>query len=560
LVLGDDTRSFLAIVRSLGRRGIVMHAAPRNFRSPSLRSRYIAAVHDIPPWMTDGSDWLNSIEALLRAERYDMVIPCNETALLPLQHHRTELSRLTRLAIPADPAIAVLFDKHRTRDLARQLGVPVAAGRLVRADDIPEKLLTEFGAPVVVKPRRSYQLDRLGARGKVRVTEHTGHLGQLLKEAAPGGLVVERYFAGQGIGISVLASRGRVLQAFEHHRVREIAGASFYRCSAPLTVDLVEACEAIVGALDYTGLAMFEFKVGADGKRVLLEINARPWGSMPLPVALGIDFPYRWYQLLKAGEETPPVPYRIGVYGRNFFEDLRLSLVEANSRQLGSLSTSLLIIRRTAEMWRFLMGREVNDVLVRDDPRPALSELRDAMRVLSGRVARVLPGADGRRCRLARSKVVALRTAADPSIIFVCQGNICRSPFAEALLRAQLRNTAVAIGSAGMIPQPDRATPALGVKAAAVHGVNLSAHRSTWLTRPMVRAASLLIVFDEITRSTVMDRYPDLTAPVVLLGDLAVLGQIADPIDGDADEFSRVYAQIATAVVELTSLLRTEKA
>jgi len=84
LVFGDDTRSFLAIVRSLGRRGVVVHAAPANFRSPALRSRYIARLHDVPPWMGDGAEWLAATTTLLQAERYDLVIPCSETALLPL--------------------------------------------------------------------------------------------------------------------------------------------------------------------------------------------------------------------------------------------------------------------------------------------------------------------------------------------------------------------------------------------------------------------------------------------------------------------------------------------
>ena len=76
--------------------------------------------------------------------------------------------------------------------------------------------------------------------------------------------------------------------------------------------------------------------------------------------------------------------------------------------------------------------------------------------------------------------------AGTPSImLFVCQGNICRSPFAEALLRARLGDRAIAIGSAGMMPQPGRPTPIFGLEAAAAHGIDLSAHRSIWLTRQM---------------------------------------------------------------------------
>jgi predicted ATP-grasp superfamily ATP-dependent carboligase len=340
LVLGDDTRSFLAIVRSLGRQGITVHAAPANFRSPALRSRYIAAIHDLPPWMGDGARWLAAIEALLRATRFDLVIPCDETAMLPLQRHRAQLAPLARLAIADDREIAVLFDKHETRELARQAGVPVAAGRLLRPNDTAEGLIAELGTPVVLKPRKSYSLKTLAARGKVQVAGEIGKLQRLMSQSHPQETVVEQFFPGQGLGVSVLASRGRILQAFEHHRVHETAGASYYRVSAPLTPDLAHACEAIMAALSYSGLAMFEFKRNLKGDWVLLEVNARPWGSMPLPVALGVDFPYRWYRLLTAGEETPPVSYRSGVYGRNLLRDLQASRAEAEARQLGRVATA----------------------------------------------------------------------------------------------------------------------------------------------------------------------------------------------------------------------------
>ena len=557
LVFGDDTRSFLAIVRSLGRRGIIVHAAPANFRSPALRSRYIHAIHDLPPWMSEGGEWLATLTRLLQQERYDLVIPCNETMLLPLQRHRHTLSALARLAIPDNRAIAVLFDKHETRRLAQQMGVRVAAGRLLRADDTSEGIVEEFGSPIVVKPRRSYSLGSLAARGKVHVLNEKTQLASLLHGVDPSETLIEQYFGGQGVGVSVLASRGRVLQAFEHHRVREIAGASFYRYSAPLTPDLAAACEAIVAALDYTGIAMFEFKMNAAGAWILLEVNARPWGSMPLPVALGVDFPHRWYRLMVAGEETPAVGYRTGVYGRNLVPDLQISLIEAAASRRGRAATAWFLICRGAELLRAFSGRDVHDVLVSDDPRPGLVELQEIAQNLWRRVvANWLPGATSRRRQRARVQVRALgRNAARPLIMFVCQGNICRSPFAAALLRARLADGRISIGSAGMMPQPGRPTPKFGLEAAAAHGIDLRAHRSLWLTRQLAEAASLLVVFDDITRCAVLDRYPETKLRVVLLGDLARLGEIPDPIDGDAARFRQVYSQITMAIAELAPLL-----
>jgi protein-tyrosine-phosphatase len=369
--------------------------------------------------------------------------------------------------------------------------------------------------------------------------------------------VVEQYFAGKGVGISVLANRGRVLQAFEHHRVREVAGAGFYRRSAPLTPDLVHACELIVATLEFSGIAMFEFKVKADGEWVLLEVNARPWGSMPLAVALGVDFPYRWYRLLTAGEEIAAVAYRPGVYGRNLIPDLQNAKIEADLQQLGRIGTAWYLTKVIMEMRRLLTGKEIHDVLVSDDPEPGYFELHEMAAEAWQKLGNALPGSLMRRRVRARARVTSsLKVAAKPAVLlFICQGNICRSPFAEALLRVRVGEAIVEFGSAGMMPRPGRPTPAYGLEAAAAYGVDLSAHRSIWLTREKAEAASLLVVFDEITRSAVMDRYPDLNAPLLLLGDLIGVQHIADPVDGGIDEFRSVYAQIAKAAAELASLL-----
>jgi hypothetical protein len=66
----------------------------------------------------------------------------------------------------------------------------------------------------------------------------------------------------------------------------------------------------------------------------------------------------------------------------------------------------------------------------------------------------------------------------------------------------------------------------------------------------------LLIVFDEITRSALLDRYPDLKVPIILLGDLAGLGDLIDPVEGGPAEFTLVYDQICKAIGELEPLLR----
>ena len=557
LVLGDDTRSFLAIVRSLGRKGIEVHCAPANFRSPALKSRYIKAIHNVPPWLPDHDDWLNAMVGLLRAEQFDLVIPCNETSLLPIQCARASLSPLAKLAIPHDEAIAILFDKLETRELAKRLGIPVARGRLFERNDSADRIIQEFGPTVFVKPRRSYALGALATRGVAHLTNGRADLEEALRRSMPGETLLEEYFPGFGVGVSILAHEGRVCQAFEHHRAREVGGASFYRVSAPLDPEHQQACQLMLAELNYTGLAMFEFRQGGDGAWILLEVNARPWGSMPLPLALGVDFPYLLYTLLTSGREPEPVSYPVGVYGRNLIPDLRAIAVLASRPTSDGGRRIAALPRGASELSRIISGREVHDVCVGDDPRPALHEAAQLAGDILQRSALRAPGARSfQRWRAERELSRVLRNRATaPTMLFVCRGNICRSPFAASLLVARAPAHAVVVQSAGIMPQGGRVTPSLGQSAAATFGVDLTEHRSVWMTASLARAASVIFVFDRLIQEALRDRYPDLKTPVIMLGDLVGLGDIRDPVDGDLDAFAAVYRQIETAVAAVARKL-----
>ena len=555
LVMGDDTRGFLATVRSLGRQGIEVHAAPFDFRAPALTSRYITAIHDVPPWMGNGEAWIDAMHKLLTTHSFDLVIPCDERNLLPLHHRLADFKGLARFAIPNSRAIDVLFDKHETRELAAAVGVPIATGRLARPGETASDILAELGTPIVVKPRRSYTIEGLAKRGRVHVTRDETHLTQLLQEAEADSLLLEACFEGEGLGLSVLAHEGRLLQAFEHRRVHERSGSSFYRVSAAPTPDLVQACASIAAAIAFTGVAMFEFKRNASGAWIMLEVNARPWGSLPLPVALGVDFPYRWYRLVVDGMETPPVPYQVGIFGRNLIPDLMAALADAELHET-PLRKAGALAQRIAGARRLLINAERQDVFVRDDPAPARAELAAIFRGSVARVRRLAPGKQ--RAHSARAQAIVADVAAKldkPHILFACQGNICRSPYAAAVLRA-IAGNAVTVTSAGMMPRPGRTVPDLFRAQATQAGIDLTEHRSTWLDRESATAASLIVLFDRVNQTAFADRYPHCAVPTILLGDLISVGEIQDPVDGDASIAAASYAQIRHGVEQLAVLLK----
>ncbi|MFB3041919.1 MAG: ATP-grasp domain-containing protein, partial [Candidatus Poribacteria bacterium] len=129
-----------------------------------------------------------------------------------------------------------------------------------------------------------------------------------------GDVSVQENFIGMGVGVELLAAQGESLFAFQHVRVHEpiMGGGSSYRKSVALDSELLEASTKLLKALNYTGVAMVEFKVNfKTGAWVFIEINARFWGSLPLAVAAGADFPYYLYQLLVMGKRKFPQCYKI---------------------------------------------------------------------------------------------------------------------------------------------------------------------------------------------------------------------------------------------------------
>jgi hypothetical protein len=123
LVLGDDTRSFLATVRSLGRKGLEVHAAPFHFDGPALKSRYVQQVHRIPYYLGDGQAWLEAMQAVVEEHGIEFIIPCEERSLLPLRRHRDAFAQC-KLGIVNDAAFNAFFDKASTHALAERCGVP----------------------------------------------------------------------------------------------------------------------------------------------------------------------------------------------------------------------------------------------------------------------------------------------------------------------------------------------------------------------------------------------------------------------------------------------------
>ena len=155
------------------------------------------------------------------------------------------------------------------------------------------------------------------------------------------------------------------------------------------------------------------------------------------------------------------------------------------------------------------------------------------------------------RQRVAGRRLERLRPR---SVLVVCHGNLCRSPYAEHRLRALLpggprRN--VTIASAGFLAA-GHVPPANAVLAAAGLGIDLTGHRSRQLSAELIRGADLVLVMEPEQRHAILSVHRRSAATIMLLGDFdpepISTRAIPDPYGRSVEAFVAVYRRIDRCV------------
>jgi protein-tyrosine phosphatase len=144
-------------------------------------------------------------------------------------------------------------------------------------------------------------------------------------------------------------------------------------------------------------------------------------------------------------------------------------------------------------------------------------------------------------------------------LLFLCTGNICRSPLAHVYAEAKLAARGldqVAVTSASTLGLVGNPAHDLSVQAAREQdGLDLSGHRSRPLTKFLLQESDLVLVMSEEHREQCNRMFKSGRERVKLLGafrpdgrDKAPQGEIDDPLGSDYEYFLEIYAQIKEGV------------
>lgn len=152
-------------------------------------------------------------------------------------------------------------------------------------------------------------------------------------------------------------------------------------------------------------------------------------------------------------------------------------------------------------------------------------------------------------------------------VLFVCLGNICRSPTAEGVLRTKLDRAGlgkqVSVASAGTHGERGSPPDARSVAAAARRGYDLSAIRSRRLVEPDFERFNLVLAMDLENLDHLMARCPPThqnRLGLLLDRTAAELGirEVPDPYYGSPAGFDRVLDLIEPACDRLVEQIHAE--
>lgn len=289
-------RSSYAALRNLSDHGLRVWVTDQDRVGMSQWSRYKVGFSQYPDYYTNESMFVKRIASMCVAYNVKYILPShNETEILA--KHRKLLPVGTDRLIPQFEHCQLFNNKRETTELAKSLSVPVPQtlsyceisdiehnGKKLGFTRMVVRLLTGNSGKGVYFVSSGVEAQQL-VHSLVAKYRLTADRYPLIEEQVPG----------YDVSFAVLYWDGEPIADFCHKSLREKSingGTSTYR-EVFSHAGIAQAAHRLFAEIKWHGIAQADFKWCEKTNQFwFVEVNPRLWGSLPLAVSSGIEFPF----------------------------------------------------------------------------------------------------------------------------------------------------------------------------------------------------------------------------------------------------------------------------
>jgi predicted ATP-grasp superfamily ATP-dependent carboligase len=374
LVTNARSASSLAVIRSLGRKGIEVTGASDSKDDFPLYSKYCRKRILLKSDSRDVEQLMDELLEVVRVNKYDVFMPLmSENLLLELAKRKNDFEQYTRLALPTFDQLSILNNKAKVYLLLDELGVPRPKTYLVESGSVLDVIENNDGFPLIIKPFRGE-----GAKG-VKIINNPEELENEYNEITSkwGQALIQQFIPGiKHTAVFLLNKDSEVRRFFVHRAIREypVSGGPTCFLESVKYEPIYEYGLKLLKRANFTGLAAMEFIIDSnDGKPKIIDVNPRFYGPLQCAISAGVDLPYAVYNMAVNGDIEPDLSYKEGVTCRHLlFEDTKhlisiLKGVKSPKYSYGRMATLLNYLNFFRDDSYFVISSS--------DPMPALKKI-----------------------------------------------------------------------------------------------------------------------------------------------------------------------------------------
>ena len=157
LITDAQMRSSLAVIRSLGKKGLKITAGEETRFATGFFSKYVKERVVYPSPRKNQEDFVKFLRAIVSKNSYEMLIPVADATLLPIMKNKDELEEYTIIPYPDYEKFTKAYDKGEVIKLAQKLKTAVPNTYFVQDSEELEMLAKEITYPAILKARFSFE-------------------------------------------------------------------------------------------------------------------------------------------------------------------------------------------------------------------------------------------------------------------------------------------------------------------------------------------------------------------------------------------------------------------